>query len=347
MRSLIALICFTLLAASGARASALPLFSADDTLELTLEFPVKTLLRGKKDKPVLDGLLHFTNERGEDVTIEMSMTTRGKSRLDYCSFPPLTLNLKRKQATGSVFEGQNKLKIVTHCRSGKLHARYLLQEYGIYRGFNILSDYSYRVRMLRITYRDTDRDGREEQHDAFFIESHDEVALRHGMERSREPELQPQQLDAQQAAIYTLYQYMIANTDWSMIKGPGEDGCCHNGKVIIKPGSNNEWVVLPYDFDQAGLINTRYSAPADQLGIKSVTTRLYRGRCLHNDLLPETVALFNEKRAEMEAVMVPEGLSERDRKKALKYIDDFYKIINDPTKLQREIYDDCLPKRRR
>ena len=344
MRKTVALVLLALLASAPGRASDLPLFASDETLHLTLEFPLRTLLRQKKDRPVLDGVLRYTNEDDEEVTIDMSMTTRGKSRLDYCSFPPMTLNLKRKQTKGTVFEGQNKLKVVTHCRSGSTHLRYLHQEYGIYRAFNVLSDYSYRARLLRITYRDTDRNGKEFVHDAFFIESHNEVAFRHGMERSRVPQLRPEQLHAKQAAIYTLFQYLIANTDWSMIKGPGEDGCCHNGKVIIEPGTQTDWVVLPYDFDQAGLIHTKYSAPAEQLGIKNVRQRLYRGRCLHNDVLPETIALFNEKRAEIETAIIPEGLNARDARKSLKYIDDFYKIINDSKKLNKEIYDDCLGK---
>ena len=198
---------------------------------------------------------------------------------------------------------------------------------------------------MRITYSDTDGKRDDEVHDAFFIESHNEAASRHGMERVRVPQLQAGQLDAKQAATYTLFQYLISNTDWSMIKGPGEEGCCHNGKVIITPGTQDGWVVLPYDFDQAGLINTKYSSPADGLGIRSVRQRLYRGRCIHNDQLPETIELFNSKRADIEAAIIPEGLNKSTRRSSLRYIDDFYKVINNPKQLQKRILDDCIGKR--
>jgi len=324
------------------RAADLPLFQSSEALQLTLEFPVETLVREKSERPVLDGMLRFSNADGEAVEIEMSMTTRGKSRLAYCRFPPLTLNLKRKQARGTVFDGQNKLKIVTHCRNGNVHQRYLHQEYGIYRAFNVLSEYSYRVRLLRITYRDSEGKRDDEVQDAFFIESHNEVALRRGMERSRVEKIRPEQLDYAQAATFILFQYLIANTDWSMFKGPGEDGCCHNGKVIIEPGTALNWIVLPYDFDQAGLINTKYSMPAEALGIRTVRQRLYRGRCVFNDQLPATVALFNAKRAEIEKEIIPAGLNKRSSNSSLKYIDEFYRTINDPKQFERRITGDCV-----
>ena len=134
-----AIVCLVL--APVAAAEGLPLFASKDTLHLTLQLPMHTLLRQRDDKPVLDGVARYTDDSGQEVTLDMSMTTRGKSRLAYCSFPPLTLNLKRKQVDGTVFEGQNKLKIVTHCKTGSQHLRYLHQEFGIYRAFNVVTDY--------------------------------------------------------------------------------------------------------------------------------------------------------------------------------------------------------------
>ena len=345
MLRLLPLLVIATLACTTVAAQELPLFQSTEPMQLTLEFPLDTLIRQKEDRPVVDGMLRFTDESGKEVEIAMSMTTRGKSRLGYCRFPPLTLNLKRKQAKDTVFDGQNKLKVVTHCKNGSAHLRYLHQEYGIYRAFNVISGYSYRVRMLRIIYRDTDGERKDDEHDAFFIEPHNQVARRHDMERLRVAKVRPEQLDGEQAATYTLFQYLIANTDWSMLQGPGEDGCCHNGKVIIKPQSQDHWIVLPYDFDQAGLINTKYSMPAAALDIRTVRQRLYRGRCQHNDLMPATVELFNAKRQEIETAIIPEGLSKGAKRSSLKYIDEFYDTVNDPKRYQKYIADACLGKR--
>ena len=125
-----------------------PLFTSHEPLELLVEMPMKPLLEDAKDRPEVEGSLRFRDPTAGDVAIDMTMTTRGRSRLDHCYFPPLKINIKRGQADGTVFEGQNKLKIVTHCRNGETYQRYLRQEFGIYRIYNELSDYSFRVRWL-------------------------------------------------------------------------------------------------------------------------------------------------------------------------------------------------------
>jgi hypothetical protein len=277
--------------------------------------------------------------------LDYTMTTRGKSRLEYCKFPPLSMNLKKKQVEGTIFEGQNKLKIVTRCRPGKVFERYLFQEFGIYAGFNVLTDKSFRVRMLSVTFKDSEGKRKDEVQPAFFLESEDEVAERLSMEPIKSPTIDPAQLDSKHASVFALYQYLIANTDWSLHKGPGTEPCCHNGKVIITPGTTNGWIVLPYDFDQAGLINTRYSTPADGLGIRSVRQRLFRGRCLNLKHLDESIAKFNEMRPQIEEALNPPGIDRRRRKNVLKYIDDFYEIVNDPKKRKNKIEDNCLGKR--
>ena len=85
--------------------------------------------------------------------------------------------------------------------------------------------------------------------------------------------------------------------------------------------------------------------PADGLGIRSVRQRLFRGRCLNLEHLDDSIAKFNELRPQIEDALNPPGIDQRSRKNALKYIDGFYKIVNDPKKRKREIEDDCLGKR--
>ena len=133
-----------------------------------------------------------------------------------------------------------------------------------------------------------------------------------------------------------MFQFLIANTDWSMLKGPGDEGCCHNGKILLEPGTTSDWIVVPYDFDQAGLISTKYASPAPALRIRSVRQRLYRGRCRHNSEVDSTIALFNGKRSEIEKHLIPEELSDSVRSRSTKYVDAFYQIVNDPKKRQKQ-----------
>ncbi|MGH8224154.1 MAG: hypothetical protein ACREQZ_14390 [Woeseiaceae bacterium] len=326
----------------SAFAEDLPLFASEDTLDVLFEFPLRTIVREADDRPVVDGRLSYADADGRTVSIDLTMTTRGKSRLEYCRFPPLSMNLKRDRTDGTLFTGQNKLKIVSHCRSGPVFERYLLQEYGIYRALNVLTEQSFRVRRLNATYRDSEGRDKDAVSLAFFLESDNEVADRLGFEKFDVSIVNPAQLDEAHASLVALFQFMVANTDWSSIRGPEDEGCCHNGKVVVPPASRDGWLVIPYDFDQSGVINTSYSSPADQLGIRSVRQRLYRGRCSHLDRLEATRALFNERRAALETALLPEGVEDRFRASVLSYIDDFYAIINDDRKRERYLENACL-----
>jgi len=332
---------FATTTSSESLADGYPLFSSDETLELVLEVPMRTLLRTAKKNPVLDGQLSYIDSDGSDVTIDLTITTRGHSRLDYCSFPPLSVSLDRKQTATTLFADQRKLKIVSHCRNGSKYRRYFYQEYGIYRAYTLLSDHSFRVRMLNVTFRDNEQKRRDEVMPAFFIESDREVAERLNMTTIKTKSIEPKQFDVVETSKYELFQYMIANTDWAIKKGPGTENCCHNGKVIGQPGTENHWVVLPYDFDQSGIINTEYALPALGFGIRNVRQRLYRGRCRHNEQLIETIALFNEMRSELEAALVPPELSKKSQKAALKYLKVFFETINDPEKLNKKLIGVC------
>jgi hypothetical protein len=318
-----------------------PLFEDQTQLDVIIEMPMKTIINDAKDKPKVAGVLRYT-DAGSEVVLDVTISTRGNSRLDICSFPPLSVNLKKKQVVGTLFEGQKKIKIVTRCGKDKYYERYLFQEFGIYGGFNVLTDSSIRARLLSVTYKDSEGKRKDNLQPAFFLESDKEVAERLSMEAIKSPTIDPAQLDSRHASVFALYQYLIANTDWSMLRGRESEPCCHNGKVIITPGTTNGWIVLPYDFDQAGLIDTKYAIPADALGIRRVRQRLFRGRCRNLKHLDESIAKFNELRPQIEAALLPAEIDDRSRKSALKYIDKFYEIVNDPKKRKKEIEDDCL-----
>ena len=96
-----------------------------------------------------------------------------------------------------MFAGQKKLKIVMPCRRGGRYLEYLRQEYGIYKAYEVVAEPAFRVRMLNITFRDSERDDSEE-HVAFFIESINEVADRSGLERVKLNRVDPGQLDPEE-----------------------------------------------------------------------------------------------------------------------------------------------------
>jgi hypothetical protein len=155
-----------------------PLFQSDEPLALILELPPRNQLPAPQDKPTVPGLLRYTSNDGTDIVLDVAVSTRGNSRLELCSLPPLSINLKRKQVASTLFAEQNKLKIVTQCRKSAAYRRYLNQEFMVYKIHNILSEYSFRVRKLEITYRKSSGGEPDELHSAFVIESAERAAAR-------------------------------------------------------------------------------------------------------------------------------------------------------------------------
>ena len=240
-----------------------------------------------------------------------------------------------------MFEGQHKIKMVTQCRADKKAADWLLTEYGIYRAYNVITDYSFRVRRLEVTYRDSEHANWGREQTAFIIEPLKNAAQRLQRDSIRPPAVAAEQLNRAETASNSLFQYLIGNTDYAVKRGPKGEGCCHNGRVVSSPGSQADWVVLPYDFDQAGLVNADYALPAEAFRVRRVTTRIYRGFCWNNDELVESVKLFNDKREHILAALLPENLSNRKSSRVERYVNSFYNTVNDPKKLQKQLQNKC------
>jgi hypothetical protein len=100
--------------------------------------------------------------------------------------------------------------------------------------------------------------------------------------------------------------------------------------------------LLPYDFDQSGLVNAPYASVDPRLGIQRVTQRIYRGYCWHNNKIAEAIEIFNARRPEIEALFNREDLPNQPaRRRALKFVDSFFEIINNPKKLEKWVLGAC------
>jgi len=317
-----------------------PLFADDTSLQLTIEGPFRRLSRDGRERPERAGLLRYRDAQDQEVILDVEIRIRGNSRLEICSFPPLRLDFPRSQLGGTMFAGQNQLKLVTLCRRQDSYRDYLPQEYQIYRAFNALTDRSFRVRRVVVEYVETE--GRRPEsftEPAFLIEEDWEVAERHDMEVVEVESLRIQDLHRRHTTLLAVFQFMIGNTDWSSLRATAGEDCCHNGVVIGGPGMDA--IVVPYDFDQSGVISTAYAKPNPALPIRSVRQRLYRGYCAMNGELEWVIQRLNEQRAEIVGVFDSERVGERQRNRALDYLRESYEIINDPEQRNEEIVEAC------
>jgi hypothetical protein len=320
-----------------------PLFSDNSELAVTIEAPFSTLLRtARRNTDPHPGAIIVGQER-----YNLLVSARGMSRRisDACTFPPIRIDFENNELRNTLFRGQNRLKLTTHCRNNASYAQYYVLEYTAYRLFNELTPVSFRVRPLRVTYRDSEGRRDDDTHFGFFIEDDDDMARRNGRV-ALEVEtraVRASQLDRAAASRFALFEFMIGNLDWDMVESAAGRDCCHNSRLLAASETTRANIIpTPYDFDYSGFVNAPYALPPEGLSVRNVRQRLYRGYCTHNDQLPATIALFQSRREAMNAVIAGEmRLSEDRRQAARRYLDDFFGVIGDPQAVQRQLIDRC------
>jgi len=331
---------------AGGDARATGLFEETAVLPLVLEFPVQTLMRDKLEQNKLPATLHYAGPDGVTTSLPLEVRARGRTRLELCRLPPLRLDFKRSTVKGTLFEGQQQLKLVTHCQvrlgDKPRYRDYVLLEQRIYEAYRLITPLSFRTRMLSADYVDPGERMSKLDGPAFLIEDFDALAERVEMRKVRQPSLGHAEMDAAHLNLLELFHFMIGNTDWSaQLPSDGDQHCCHNGRVLGPTSGDGGLVNVPFDFDQSGLINTEYAAVNPAVNVRYVWQRIYRGYCLRNEHVPASIARLRELRPQIEALFQPGELSDWSSRRALRYLRDFYEILENPAEVQKRIYDVC------
>ncbi len=321
-----------------------PLFRDDSVLKVRIEAPFSKI-KSKSDRSTdpNPAVLFLDGDAPERHAIELS--ARGNSRRDknICTFAPLRVAFSEKPADGSLFKGQKRLKLVTHCRPTKSYQQYYLLEYTAYKLFNVITPISLKVRLAEIEYINSKNGKTVTTRFGFFIEDADDTAKRNKLKELDVAGANLSQLDVQASAHYTLFQYMIGNLDWAMHDAVAGKDCCHNTKLLgLTDDASSDIIPLPYDFDYSGLVNTPYAVPPENISIRSVKTRRYRGYCVHNDAVREAANHFIQSRdALYQTVAQTPELSKKKRAVAARYLDSFFDVITDPAKMEKRLFSIC------
>ncbi len=326
-----------ILLAHVSQVGASSLFEDNTVIVVSLTGPLGSLFEEANDRRELPFTL-----RANGVEHSIKVQVRGKSRRHVCSFPPLRLNFAVDDTAQSIFSGESKLKLVTHCRDSKAAQLDTLQEYAAYRIFNLISNFSYKVRLLHITYTDTDGRLNEDEFDryGFLIESESGLADRIGGQPAHVSAVSLRTLDSQQAAAVFVFQYLIGNTDWSLVTADEDDTCCHNGDLFDVESVR---YYVPYDFDLSGLVNARYARPDPSLRISRVTQREYRGFCISTDALKGALGIINSRRTDiLDSINQLPDVSPKDIEATTKYLEKFFARASDEDKIMQLFERRCL-----
>ena len=351
------------------------LFPADPSqatpLKLELIFNHRQILRPKNSDPQqvpalarwhLDQIAMGVPEQNQEtkqatsspLELDVHISRRGKSRQKQCKFPPLWIKFDKKAVKDTLFGGQKRLKLVTHCADNFESRGYLAAELLAYRMLNALTDHSFRVRAVHVKYIDKDSN-RSRTHWAFLIEHKDKLAKRLKGKAVKVEKISRKTLDPNHSSIVALHQLLIANTDFSFAQGPANDNCCHNVAPILISTPNSSAKAadvnsalgpthfpIPYDFDATGFVNPPYAVPVPSTGLKSVSQRLFRGYCRHNAHIENAARhMIDNKHILIQMIENFSDIPYLRTARLRKFTDKFFAIIEDPRQVKRKIINKC------
>lgn len=317
-------------------------YDSETPITIRLTTNIKQIRGDRKDgAPWRDATITIAGEKGgAPVTAPVKVRTRGIWRLNNCEFPPMRLNFIKDSVKETVLKGLDKPKLVNFCRNNARFDQYTLQELQLYRIYQLITPVSHKVRLLRATYVDSATGKEHATRWAIMLEEPEAMAERAGGEILDAQGADEEDLDPAHALVFSVFQYLIANTDFSVY-------ALHNAELVQR---RPDFAILPvaYDFDFAGAVNAPYASPDPKLVIRHVRQRLYRGQCATPEEYARVFAMFNEKKAAIYALYeddIGKLLNPDIRHETLKYFDEFYEIINDPKRAKTSIADACIWKR--
>lgn len=316
-----------------------PLFADDAALTITFDVKLGDLClepeRG--DCPDLPARITYAADDGSIVGLDVRVRTRGRHQKNTsrCKVPALFLYFDESQVQGTLFDGQSMLPLTTHCHNrDKRYHMYTLLEFLGHRIYNLITDASLRVRLVKVEYLDGGTKPRFTLY-GFFSEHFRNVAARLGAEVYDVDTLEPRLTDANELAAFSLFQFMIANLDWSVIKR-------HNVELFRL--ADGKVVAVPFDLDYSGIVNAEYAGPPDWARIRRVTQRIYRGFCRPeidwDALFERFLSMQNDVMALVAGV---EGMSLRGQRHANFQLNRFFKILRSEKKRNSQIVEECRP----
>jgi len=326
----------------GLARAAAPLFADEAPLALTLSGPFDRIDDERYKEQTYRGSVTWMGSVGEE-SLDVKYEVRGNFRLRerVCDHVPLWLDFDKDEVDGTVFEGQNRLKLVVQCKRYDRYQGYLAREEQAYRMFRALSELSLDTRLAWVNFVDEEA-GTQRRELAFIVQHHKQLARAHELDLFEDASNFPRdRLDSARSALVALFMYMVSNTDFSMVMGAPGDDCCHNTKPLMD--AEGTIFPLPYDFDSTGYVDPSYAETADKLGQSSVRDRLYRGYCRHNEALPAAIALLQQRKPALLAIAADSRFMSRgDAKRATRFIEKFFDIIDSERRTEWEITGDCV-----
>jgi hypothetical protein len=298
--------------------AAIPVTIKTDLRKLMYQKKNPTLQNAKLIWQSTDGVL-----QGEDP---IKIRLRGNNRRETCTLASLMVDFRDDEKSNRL-KNLKEMKWVAPCNKGVQFEQYVIKEYLIYKIYNLLTDFSFKVRLLNITFEDEAGKVKGYTHYGFAIEPVDDLKNRVNSTEEKKKQFLQMQSSYNHTTMVALFQYMIGNTDWSVPN-------YHNVKLLIpKDSPYARPYIVPYDFDYAGAVNPPYAVPHETWPISVVTERYYMGfPRTFEEIKAVTTMMLSKKEDILHIIQDSPLLLGYHKKEMNNYISEFFNMIeNDKT----------------
>lgn len=319
----------------GSQFSQKGLFESKEILNIEMKGDFRKILNDREgEEKYFPVHLTYQDENNKTVSISIQVKTRGHFRRlrSNCTFPPLLLSFPAPTGDSSFFPEASFLKLVMPCRGEE----FIVHEWLVYRLYNLITPQSFRARLVRVNLTDLKNKKMPSPFFGILLEEEKQMASRNKMLLVKR-KIKPQQTMQEPFLRMAVFEYLIGNTDWSV-------EFLQNIKLIAAD-SVAQAIAVPYDFDLCGIVNSPYAKPAPELDMTSVHQRRYRGYCIKDmSLFDSTIAFYNRRKPAIYDLYKNCSLiDEKYKKSTFEFLDQFYSIVNDPKKLEKEFEYPCNP----
>ncbi len=202
--------------------------------------------------------------------------------------------------------------------------------------YSLLTDFSLKVRLVQIDYVDSNQKQKTYTKYGFLIEHTTTLAERKNCLELENEQLAQKWMNEEVMPLLCVFQYMIGNTDWSVAG-------LHNLKVVkSKNYATPKPYPIPYDFDYSGFVDTDYAVPTEGLGLESVRVRAFSCVCFEESSIYDAVDhIVSNKEALYKLIDDFEYLEKKDKGFLTKYLNSFFKMMENDKIIKREFIDRC------
>ncbi len=311
----------------------LALFEEEYLLEVSLRFDVSKFVKKAERDQSIDGIMTMHFSQTDSLESKVTLKYRGQSRFERCRYPPTRITFKKPLYEVPDSGRIKKMKLVNQCQQGSVYGDYVIREYLVYKLYNVLTDTSFRARLISLNFIDSENKRKTITQYGILIEPEGLLEHRLNMLEVRTKTLSMRHMYPHMIDRIAIFNYMVSNWDWSVA---GQ----HNISVFtsLNPELAGLGIPVPFDFDLTGVVNADYAIPPPGLGIETNRDRMFLGICRTREAYQGELMAFLEKKEEFYSIVTNfPYLSKAEKRDIIVFLDQFFDQLEKPRSFDKMI----------